>query len=155
MAFLDFSKVQYIKTMDTGEEIRMGAFKTANNMELKYFRVTLYVNGDISGNEELRVNIYSNAITTGLLYQSSWAKLSDISNLGTRWLGWLRLDFNREAINKRLYYYPTVEARNYTRNVNDYYLGFAHDFPYPIFDNGESLYYKHPLQMQIFGYSWE
>lgn len=155
MSFLDFAKTQYIKTVDTGEEIRMGSFKDARNEELKHFRLSIYIQGTaLITTEQVRVNIYSENTYTAKMFCSNWSNISDIENLqgDVGWIGWIRIDFNRENINKNLTYYPTIELNNYTRDAQDFYIGFCHDFPFPIYDNLEDLFYKHPLQMQIFGY---
>lgn len=152
MAFQDFSETLYIKTMDTGEEIRVGSFATANNMELKYIRLTLYIDGATPTNEQIRMKIYSDSGFSSLLYTSDWSTLSDITGVSSRWLGWVRVDFNRENINKNKTYYATIESQNYTRILGTYDIGFAYDFPYPLYDNSENLFYNHPIQTQIFGY---
>lgn len=155
MSFVDFSKVQYIKTTDTSEEIRIGSFKTVNSLELKYIRLTIVIKGLTNILGEIAIKIFSDPGYTSLLYISDYSDLSDIEIINTsndQWIGWIRIDFNRENINNKLTYYPTIVTRNYTRTANDYYIGFAYDFPYPIYDNGESKFYRHPLQMQIFGW---
>lgn len=155
MAFLDFAKDQYIKTMDTGELIRMGSFKVAKSMEIKYARVTIFIDGQLQANEQIRINVYSDPTTTSLMYSSSWRSLSDITNVSERWLGWLRLDFDRQNWNKNYTYYLAIEAQNYTAILGTYTIGFAYDFPFPIYDNSQSLFYNHPLQCQLFGYNLE
>jgi len=153
MAFQDFAADQYIKTVDTGEEIRVGSFQTIKNLELKYIRLTIYIDGAIPTNEQVRVNIYSDIGTTSKIFSSEWSNLSEINGVSSRWLGWVRTDFDRQNINKELIYYPTIELNNYTRVPGSYYIGFCYDFPFPIYDNSEDLFYNHPLQMQLFGYS--
>lgn len=154
MAFKDFSNIQYIKTIDTGEEIRMGGFKVASNSEIEYMRPTIYINNGTITNEEMRVNIYSDYGTTSKIFSSSWTKLSDISGMTTLyWIGWVRVDFNREPLNKYIWYYPAIELRNYTRVFGGLYIGAAYDFPFPKYDNGQPYFYRHPLQLEIFGYS--
>lgn len=155
MAFLDFADTQYTKTVDTGEEVEVGAFQLAKNLELSAIRPTIYITGTSSiTTEKFRMNIYSDVGYTSLLYQSSYANISDIVGLTTkeRWMGWVRLDFNRESINKNIKYYPTLEVANYTRNGDTFYVGFNYDFPFPIYDNSEDFFFNHPLQTQIFGY---
>lgn len=152
MAFLDFSDRQFIKTVDTGEEVQMGFFQTTKNMQLAHIRPTIHINGKVCTTEKLRMNIYSDMGYTSLLYQSAWADLNQIPTTSLDWIGWIRLDFNRENINKELRYYPTLELSGYTRVVGVSYIGFCYDFPFPIYDNLLTNFYEHPLQMQIFGY---
>ena len=157
MGFLDFADTQYIKTIDTSETPNMGSFSVTDNGELKYMRVKLFVNGTLGGTEQIRLKIYSDAALTSVLYTSDWSEISNITDengvIATGdWFGWIRMDFNRESINKNLTYYVEAEFNNYTRNLDTYYLGLAHDFPFPVFDNGQSLFYNHPLAFEIFTY---
>lgn len=157
MSFYDFSAEQYVKTIDTGESIRMGNFQVASALELAHIRVLLFIHGvtSLSGSEQIRLKIYSNQYyySSTLLYMSSWANINDITNLGSvDWIGWITIDFARENINKNFVYYVEAEFQNYTRNSETFYLGLSHDFPWPIYDNSEDLFYDHPLAMAIFGY---
>lgn len=153
MAFKDFSNIQYIKTIDTGEEARMGGFKTAVNTELEHIRPTIYINAGTITTEEVRINVYSDPGASSKIFSSSWAKLSDIEGLSTSWIGWIRVDFDRQPLNKYIWYYTTIELRNYTRVVGGYYIGFSYDFPFPKYDNSEIYFYRHPLQLEIFGFT--
>lgn len=158
MAFKDFANVQYIKTIDTGEAPRMGTFQVAVNGELQYMRVKPYIKGTLSGTEKIRLKIYSDSAFSSLLYTSSWSNIYDVldedgSAVTGDWIGWIRVDFNRENINKNMAYYVVAELTGYTRNADDFYIGLAHDFPFPIYDNGESLFYNHPLAFEIFTYT--
>lgn len=150
MAFKDFSDTQYIKTVDTGEEIRMGSFFPPKNMEIAYMRPTIFISGAMPTTEEIRINIYSDETTTSKLFSSAWSKLSDISGVTASWIGWIRCDFNRQPINKFIKYYPTIELQNYTRTPS-YFIGFSYDFPFAIYDNAEPYFYNHSLQFQLFG----
>ena len=152
MAFKDFSKVQYIKTIDTGELVKIGSFNTVNNLELKYMRLTVYVESMALTTEQIRINIYSDIDCTSKLFSSDWCTLSDISGLSSRWIGWVRIDFNRQPINKLLTYYAAIESQNYTRTASNY-IGCSFDFPFPIYENNENDFYNHPLQFQLFGYT--
>ena len=156
MAFKDFAETQYIKTIDTSESISFGSFSVVNSMELAHIRSALMITGvsNLSGNEQVRLKIYTDPAFTSLLYTSDYANLSDITDIGTtNWFGWIRIDFNRENINANLTYYVQLETLNYTRNAETFWIGFSHDFPFPVYDNAQTLYYKHPLAMQLFGYT--
>ena len=155
MAYQDFADEQYFKTIDTSETPVMGTFQTADNIELQYIQVIIWIQDvtALGGSEQIRLNIYSEDTYTALLYQSNWRSISDITNLGSQnWTGLLRIDFNRENINKNLTYYVRAELQNYTRNADDFWIGLSHDFPFPIYDNGESKFFDHPLAMEIHGY---
>lgn len=157
MGFLDFAETQYIKTIDTGEQPRMGTFKVTQNSELKYMRVKPYIQGTLVGTEKIRLKIYSDTTFTSLLYTSSWSNLYEVvdenGDVATGdWLGIIRIDFNRENLNKNITYYVVAELTGYTRNADTFYIGLSYDFPFPIYDNGQSLYYNHPIAFEIFTY---
>lgn len=157
MAFKDFADVQYIKTVDTGESPRLGSLTAASNGELAHIRVKLYINGTLNGSEQIRLKVYSDSAFQSLLYTSKWSNINQVidenGNAVTGdWIGWIRIDFNRENVNNKFPYYIEAEFANYTRNFDTFYLGLAHDFPFPIYDNGEPLFYNHPLAMELFTY---
>src|SRR4051812_41488192 len=100
MSFYDFSAEQYVKTIDTGESIRMGSFQVVSAIELAHIRVLLYISAvtSLAGSEQIRLKIYTDEFyaTSTLIYTSDWADISDISNLGTiDWIGWITIDFAR------------------------------------------------------------
>lgn len=155
MAFKDFSEEQYIKTINTGETPRLGTFKVLTSGELVYMRVKLYINGLFGGSEQVRLKINSDTAYSSALYTSDWSEISEVVDendaaITGNWLGWIRIDFNNENINKNLTYYVSAEFANYTRNAGTFYLGLAYDFPYSIYDNSENLFYNHPLAMELF-----
>ena len=152
MSFEQFADLQYVKTIDISEEPRMGSFNVVNDLELQYIRVLLFISGSTVGNERIRLKIYGDMGSNNILYTSNWSNINDISGLSTYWLGYIRVDFNRENINKDTDYYVRAELDNYTRNGDTFFIGLCHDFPFPIYDNGQDLFYEHPLAMQIFGY---
>jgi len=145
--------------MDTSEKINTGGFKVTENGELGSMRVLLHINGvsSLAGSEELVLTLYSDAALTKPVYVSSASTIAAIAAVddtfgnNENWVGWLRFDFARENINKNIYYYPGIEANNYTR-VADFWMGFSYDFPAPVYDNGESSFFKHNLAYQIFTY---
>lgn len=158
MSFRHFSEYQYIRAMDTGEMIKLGGFKLGTSHEIGHMRVLLFINGTLGGSEQLRVNIYSNRGQSKKIFHSSWSSLNNtIENengtiISGNWLGLLRFDFDRQNINKNFYYYASVESNSYTRNGNTFYLGFAHDYPFPRYSTGANAAYESNLAFEIFGY---
>lgn len=150
MAFLDFSKTQFIKTVPPIGKIPIGYFKVVTSLNLYHIRLTIYIDGFVPTVEQVRVNIYSDADYSSLIYQSAWANLSDI-DMQDKWIGWLRTDFDGENISNQFRYYPEIEVANYAEVVGVSYLGFAYDFPFAIYDNALPNFYQHPIQVQIFG----
>lgn len=158
MSFTPFSAKQFIKEIDTGETPKLGRFKDTRNQELTYIRVDLYIQGtaNLGGSEQIRLKIFADADHNVLLYTSSWANLSDIDTIvGTKanWRGQIRIDFNKENINKNLNYYVGAEMANYTRNGETFWVGLAHDFPFPRYATGASDFFDTNLAIELFGES--
>jgi len=152
MAFLNFPETLYVKTIDTSEEIRLGSLKTAENLELAHIRVFLYVAGTMSGAEQIRIHLCSDAACTKKLITSSWSNLSGLPVNGN-FLGWVRTDFSRQGLNPNITYYTSLEINNYTRNGDTYYLSGVFDFPAPVYiQGGGNVLLDHNIGMQIFGY---
>ena len=152
MAFQDFADTQYIKTVDTGEEVRIGYFNVQESILLKYIRLTVYINGAKPTTEKLKIELHLDSNYSSLYATSDWTELASIADDMTTnyWIGWVRVDFNREPINSNITYYPKIIFDNYTRNyVTEYYIGVAVDFPFPIYDNEEDYFYRHPIQTQF------
>lgn len=158
MSFRQFSEYQYIRVMNTSEVIKLGGFKISTNHELKYMRVLTYINGTLSGSEQLRVNIYSNPGQTKKIMHSSWIDLNGTIENETgsivtgNWLGLIRFDFDRQNINKNIFYYAGVESTSYSRNGDTFYIGFSHDYPFPRYSDGSTASYESNLAFEIFGY---
>lgn len=156
MAFQQFSEVQYVKVFDTDEEIKCGGFQVANNTELEAIRLGIFVEGTLSGSEQIRCNIYSNAGASKLLFRSAWSDLSDLeysngSTVTGDFIGVVRANFSRQNLNKNITYYATMELNNYTRNGDTFYISGVFDYPFPRYSSGSS-HYGVNLVMEIFEY---
>ena len=153
MSFKDFSNVQYVKTIDDGEIIKIGSFKVQNSLELAFMRVMIIFSNYPVTNETAKLNIHSaeSVDSETILFSSQDAQLSLISGLANNWIGFLTFTFDRQPITSARTYYPTFEVSNYNR-VDDSYIGLSADFPFPIYDNSEPIVTDHPLAMSIFGY---
>ena len=152
MSFQQFADVQYIKTFDNNEKIRMGSFSVVESLELKYIRSLFYINGTLSGTEQVQMTLYSDPDYSNVLYQSNTVDIVDIGTYTNNFIGWIRFDFEQKNINKDITYYPAMTISNYTRNGDTFYIGMSYDFPFPMYDNSEDLFFNHPIGMQIFGY---
>ena len=151
MAFQDFSETQYIKTIETGETIRLGSFQTTSAIELKHIRLTMYVKGGWAGTEQGYIEVYHNTKYESTEFIGDTMELNTIT-VGDHWIGWVRFDFDRFPLNPNTTYYPVFKTANYTSTPTRL-IGLSFDFPFPIYDNSQDLFYDHPLQMQVFGYS--
>jgi len=153
MSLYNFSNVQYVKSIDTGELIRCGSFKVSQNAELAYVRPLIYVQGILGGNERLRARFYSdeNHSASKLLFTSKWTpKLS--TAFSEWWLGFIAIEFGGENLNPNIPYYVEIELDGYTRNGEVFYIGVCRDFPYPIYKITPTpqRFYQHPQALQIF-----
>jgi hypothetical protein len=151
MAFADFADKQYIKTIETGETIRLGSFSTTSAIELRHIRLTMFVQGGWTGAEQGYIEVYHNTKYLSTDYVSDLMEINTIS-VGAYWIGWVRFDFDRFPLNPNTTYYPVFKMNNYVGSPSQF-VGLCADFPFPIYDNGETLFYNHPLQLQVFGYS--
>lgn len=158
MAFSPFSRKQFIKELDTGEAPKLGKFKDTRNQELSSIRIDIYIQGvtSLAGNEQIRLKIFADPDHNVLLYTSDWANLSDIEGIGSitqNYRGQIRIDFNKENINKNIFYYVGAETNNYTRNGETFWIGLAHDFPFPRYATGASNFFQTNLAIELFGES--
>jgi hypothetical protein len=151
MSVKNFSKVQYVKSVDTGELIRCGGFQVADIGEFGYIRVLIYIHGMLGGTEIMRTRVYLDNLHTKLLYTSDWTVPLSTATPGS-WYGWISTEYSGENINPNITYYLEVEFSNYTRNTETFYIGVVRDFPYPIYKITPTplKFYQHPLAMQIF-----
>ena len=153
MAFKDFAETQFIQALDTGVDERMGGFTPVKNAELKHVRIFLYIQGvsSLGGSEKIRCVMHAELVNDSPVYTSSFSNISDITNLGsTNWLGFVRIDFNRENLNKNITYFPRIETSNYTRSGDAFFLGLSYDFPSPVYAGNTVIHYLNPLAMQWF-----
>lgn len=156
MAFKDFSENLFVRAIDTGETINLGGFTVANDIELQHLRVKIYIEDvtALGGSETYVVKAFGQSDFTNELFTSSTMNVSDITNIGTdNWLGFVRVDFNRQNMNASTEYYFSIEFSNYTRNGELFFIAGVFDFPFPVYDNSETAFNRHPIATQIFGYS--
>lgn len=159
MSFTQFSEFQYEKTSDTSEKIFMGGFQLQEDDELENMRVKISMSGvpNRTTNESFKLTVYSDNLLQNPLYASSVSLLENISNddslYGTTdsWLGWLRVDFGKQNLNKNIPYFLGGEFLNYTRTAS-FILGLLYDFPDSSYDNGANEFFNHPIAFQINGF---
>lgn len=157
MAFKDFANNQFIRSFDTDEIVRMGSFSTVSSLELSSVRVLAFVKGTLAGNERIRLKIFTDPAFSKLLHTSQWSNLSGITGEGDvsltgDFLGMVRVDFNRQNINKTIVYYVACEISDYTPIGDTFFVGLSHDFPSPRYAGAVQKYYQTNLAFEIFGY---
>jgi hypothetical protein len=138
-----------VNVWNNNSAIYMGRFKTNRNGYMAHIWTRIYINGIINI-EQIRINIYSHQDKRAVYAQSNWANLINIEDLSQYWLGFVRLDFNSENIQKDELYFFDIEINNYTRNGNNFYIGVTYDFPFPTHDLTETNWKNSPLSAKIF-----
>ena len=133
-----------------GSKIAMGIIDLGADTELSNILLTFFKTGSLVGSEQLRINLYSSDRYESSFAQSDWVSVSDITNLATNWLGWLRFDFSRIDIDKDNLIYAEIETQNYTRVGDTFWMGIGLDWPVLVntFDSNDGA----PAALQIFGY---
>jgi hypothetical protein len=132
MSFGALSNRLFFKTVDTAEIVHLGGFSTANDMQIKYARMMIFVKGITAATEQFRINILPVVGSGTAIATSDWFDLADITTLTANWVGFFRFDFNGEFIDATSDYYAQFETQNYTRNSDTAYIGLALDWPLPI-----------------------
>jgi hypothetical protein len=152
MAFLNFSENLYVKEMDSNEETGLGGMSPAVNGDLAHMRVFVYIKGTIGGSETIKVNFYGDELTNNLLFSSSKSNLSNINPSPNNYLGWVKVDFDRQPLNKNITYYPSLQLENYTRNGETYVIGIVYDWPAPTYATGVNIVSNASYGFQVFMY---
>lgn len=152
MAYLKFPSILKIKTADTSEIVNLGKYKVNQNEEIAYARPGIYVHGTPGGSETLQLRIHTGDDLTAVYASSNTVSLSGFTtdyNLGV-----IRFDFNRQNINKNLFYTHSIVINNYTRNADTFYIGFIMDFPdvNKIYSSVSNPTDGEPAALQLFGY---
>lgn len=138
MAFKQFPKDQYFRTLNTDQITRIGYFNVAEAIELKHFMLTIFQRGVIVTPYQFRMHIYGNDLQESPIFSSDWAEMSaaTLQNNDTEppvpyvnnWLGTIYLDFNGYSLNPNVNYYMSVETSGYTRIGDSFYVGVNLDW---------------------------
>lgn len=131
MAFTQFPREQYFRVLGTDQNTRMGYFNLQDGTELKHMMVTLFVKGLIPAPFDLWVNIYGNDTLIDPIFSSVHAEISMDTLVPTyvnNWLGNVYLDFSGNPLNPNINYFMTMETSGYTRDLDDYYVGYNLDW---------------------------
>lgn len=152
MAIAQIPNIGYFKQFETNEIIQMGSMIPGVNEELLYMRVYLYINGALAGTERIRMKIYGENTYSSALYTSAYSSLSSITNISTRWLGWIRLDFSKNNLNKNHTYFLGCEINNYTLNGVTFYVVLKMDYINPVFGNSSSSFDIQPFAFEPYTY---
>ena len=152
MSTLQFPNVGFMKIFETDEIIKIGSYTPNVNEQMKYIRILLYINGTLAGTEKIRIKIYGDNGYTSALYTSDYSSLSGITNISTRWRGWVRTDFARCHLSLNNTYYLGCEINSYTRNAMTLFIGALYDYPNPIYGNSSTAFNIQPISIQPFSY---
>lgn len=130
MAFLQFPNIGYFRVIETGIESMGGYFNLDDGTELKHVMATIYIHtvGSLAGTEQLRFKLYASETATTAIASSDWIDISDIGAVGPDWIGNIYFDFDYVPLNPNINYHFKVEARNYTRNLEAFWIGVNLDW---------------------------
>lgn len=148
MSFLQFPSKQYIKVIETSENVDLGTIVPANHYEITNLRLRIYIRDTSLTNEIAQVFLYNNVGLTNLIGSSNQVRLSDVT-AETDWLGWVRFDFNRSLVLSSETTYVRFTLSNYTRQPQNY-VALALDFLNPVYYIGSDLNTA-PIAMEWFG----
>src|SRR3990167_9130273 len=136
MAFEDLADEQFVSVFDSSGLLRMGSVNLLLNEEAGFWSAKVFIKNSIQNivTERIRLHIYSDAKYRNIIYSSNWRNLVDIETLDPLkdWIGWVRLDFNKENLNKDITYYIACEIDNYVY-AEPFYIGLMYDFPVPVY----------------------
>lgn len=149
MSFSQYADVQDFVVLDSGL-VQAGVIDLGEDTELRHILLTFYKTGTLVGSEQIRINLYSSDRYDSAFAQSDWMSISDISNLATNWLGWLRFDFGRIDLDKDETVYTEIETQNYTRVGDTFWMGVGLDWP--VLVNTFDPDFGAPVAIQMFGY---
>jgi len=151
MSIQQFYDLQTFNTFTNNQELFMGKFQTQQDEEIAHIVAKIFIFGSISENESLRVNIYSESTRSNLIYQSDRSYLRDINNISSNWLGFIKMDFDRQNINADYEYFPYIEIENYTRTAL-FWVGVKYDYPDQINDTSATSALEAALEYKVYGY---
>jgi len=150
MSFLQFPEENYIIALDNNTTEKMGSFQLEESALLNCIRALIHINGTLSGNEEARINICTDARCQRVLHRSDWTKLNVLGD--TNIFGWLKFPFHSENINENYTYHLQFEIKNYTRNGNSFYIALCRDMIRQVYSDAD-LFQDAPYAFEV--YTWK
>lgn len=142
MAFKQFPKQQYFRSLNSDTVTKLGYMKVQDGMEMTSMMVTIYMQGIIVTPFNFRLNFYGSNSSTTPVFTSDWATLSATTLLNNdvdpaipyvnNWLGNIYVDFDYEPLNPNLNYYISAETSGYTRVGDSFYIGVNLDWYSPV-----------------------
>lgn len=133
MGFLDFSETLFLKVSETDEIFLATGFSAGDRQQLKHIVLTLFNVGTATADDRFRLKLFHDQAMTKLYATSSWLNLSDIEGLSDSWIGRVRFDFSEPWLGAADTYYLAVEADGYVRDGDTRYVGWALDWPVPVY----------------------
>lgn len=130
MSKLEYPNLLTIRVLEDNDKADMGLFTFSQNVELSDMVVSMHQRGNFAGSETLKINVYSSndTLKQSVLFSSNEVALSNV-DLGEFSLFDLRFDFSGQFLKSGNSYTLELEAANYTRNLDDYYLAYILDHP--------------------------
>jgi len=138
MSYLNFSDKLFVKALDTGEKLNLGGLQGAASGELTNITLNMYGTADLSGTASVKIGIHLNTDFTGQYAFSDEFFIKDVptqlGDISSPFLAFVRFDFNRIPINKNQLYYFSLQTSGYTRTGNTHYIGVVLEYPDAIYD---------------------
>lgn len=136
MAFKQFPKEQYYRTLNTDQITRVGYFNLDQPTEIKFMTVWAFVRGIIASPFSIRINVYGNDDQASPIFSSDWATISAATLINNdtglpytnNWNGYFNLDFPGYPLNPNINYYLSVETSGYVRAANSFYISINLDW---------------------------
>jgi hypothetical protein len=147
-----FPGTQYFRILDnafSSGEVKGGYFNLSAATDIENMMLTIFIRGSLGGSEQIRARIYGNSESIVPICNSSWASLSGIGSYSGNWIGNVYVDFANQPLNPNIDYYVGIQAQNYTRNLDTFYIGVNLDWVDPV--NTQLLSTKAGARMRILG----
>ena len=157
MAFKDFSETLEVNVLDSNGTIVLGGYTLQKETELQYVYCQIFQLGTLAGSERIRVGVASDSAGSRVAFYSNWVNLSDIPDISADdgWIGWVRFDFGRQGLATNFQHTLVMEADNYTRVGDTFYISAVRDFPNAIYSTSANQFHESAFIANIFGFEEE
>lgn len=134
-----------------GDPDGLGAFQTAEHMELLQIVLTMLKTGPWGGEEMIRLKVFPTAAMETPMATSGWFALADIgSPEPAHWIGVVPFTFDPPLpVNKNLTYHVAAETTDYVRSIGAW-VGFSLDWPESVYESAAAG--RRGAQMRLLGY---
>lgn len=155
MSILNFSNLLWARSIEnSSQSLQLGSFTNSSTArQLGHIRVSMYFDGSFS-TENITLKVTDSLSSPTFTYESNTLVVQNIDTeleSNTKFLTWVRFDFDKQWIEASTEYFVYMDAANYTE-TDSLSISGVFDYPVPMIGSRLSFYYSHPIAMQIFGY---